>query len=581
MPDLTSLANLIKDLRAEGKRFVVMLGAGASLSSDVPNTRDMMKAVLDKHGTGITGRDIEDRFDQLMRGPEDNRRLFLKPYLDKKPSDGYKALAELIKDGYFDTVITFNFDNLLEKALGEAGVVEFATIVRGEFDDAMIPAAAEQPGTKIIKLHGSLRGVSEFVFTREDLVEYPPPIRETVGRLTARDIMVCGYAYNDQCVITSFSKTGPGNMVIVNPDPAPMLRDVGQKRRCQFVFEKADGYFDTFFTGLKSALKPQGETRRSRTPNPFKFLEAYRPEDRHWYFGREDVVEQVKKRLREESGPAFFITGLSKVGKTSFIRAGLMPKLKPEPLYLRCQPNVEKWLPGEIARRQRSGPAKDLAPALASLKPRFGSRFYLILDQFERVVLPYEQDYCGQQEFEAMLGRLMRATPDWMTVFYVARNESGTLTSAMKALDVLDPWVNLKTHDSFVDEVIEQLTQKAGISFDPEIIRELKKESAGRKKNNPFTLAHVNAVCHLMCDSGDLSGSGLKDVLTRYGETLDRIINRYDVIGFVEDIPFDEAARALFPRMLKVISKEGYRNFAECLCDHFGELFPDLAISKE
>jgi len=173
MSEIADLANLMKALRTEGKRFVVMLGAGASISSGVPDAGKMMKAAVEVYATAIPGSDIEDRFDQLMKGPEENRRTILKPYLDKQPSSGYRNLAKLIRDGYFETVITFNLDILLESALHAVGVHDFATIIRGELEDDRILAAVDQPGIKILKLHGSLKGVSSFIFTREDLVGIP------------------------------------------------------------------------------------------------------------------------------------------------------------------------------------------------------------------------------------------------------------------------------------------------------------------------------------------------------------------------------------------------------------------------
>ena len=155
MSDIADLSNLIKALQREDKRFVLMLGAGASISSGVPDARTMMKAVVEEYARGFPGKDVEERFDQLMQGPEENRRTILKPYLDKKPSPGYRLLAKLIRDGYFDTVITFNFDVLLETALHEVDVHDFTTIIRGEFEHSKIQEAMKQPGIKILKLHGA------------------------------------------------------------------------------------------------------------------------------------------------------------------------------------------------------------------------------------------------------------------------------------------------------------------------------------------------------------------------------------------------------------------------------------------
>ncbi len=583
MSAFSDLANLIGALKHEGRQFVLMLGAGASISSDVPDARKMMKAAVERYGSHIAGADFEEKFDKLMEA-EENRRAILKPYLDKKPSKGYQRVAELIRDGYFETVITFNFDVLLETALHNVGVHDFSVIVRGEYEEEGIPEAVDLPGIKIVKLHGSLKGFNKFIFTREDLVVYPEPIRKTVEKLTAKDIIVCGYAYIDQCVISSFSKNGPGNVVIVNPNPPQYLCDVAKHRKAaQFVFEGTDGRFDDFFAKLSEALAPRPDVPVVALQNPFKYLEAYRAEDSNSFFGREDLVGSVSARLQDANLGSFFIAGKPKVGKTSFVRAGLMPVLKPEPLYLRCQADLEKWLPLELARRYPNIPTSDLATALQALASTAGPRFYVVLDQFERVIRPYGQMPNGQEEFSALLQRLISSIPETLTMIYVA-TETEIFLPTLIELKISQNCQMVRCESAVVANVINKLTAQAGITFEQAVIEQLQMGCGKSDPREPFTLAHVTAICHLLCDSGDLSIASLGRILEDHGDTLNRIINQYDVMGFIEDIPFDAAARALLPRMLKVISKEARRSFggspalvAECLTSHFGELFPKVA----
>jgi NAD-dependent SIR2 family protein deacetylase len=588
MSNIADLANLIKALRTENKRFVLMLGAGASVSSQVPDTRTMMKSVVDQYAAGIDG-DVEDRFDRLMSGPEDNRRTILKPFLDKEPSLGYRLLAELIRDGYFDTVITFNFDVLLERSLHEIGVHDFQTIVRGEYKDEQIPLVMDQPGIKILKLHGSLKGTSAFVFTRDGLIDYPEPIQATMRKLTACDILVCGYAYNDQCVIRSFSDNGRGTVVIVNKNPPPMLRDIAKHRNSeQYLYSGESGYFDQFFETLSASLKPDGQPVKAVAKNPFKFLEAYRaqdeaPEDRNWFFGRDQLVQEFSQRLRDQPPRALFIAGPSKAGKTSFVRAGLMPVLEPQPLYLRCQSDqdFETWLASELARRHDFVPANDLGAALQALAPAAGPRFYLVLDQFERVVRPYDRRPRGREQFRAFLTRLRGITPAMMTVIFVVRNEGVLFLSTLIDLKVAQDCTTVDCDSEIVGEVIRKIVERAGLGFDPGIIQLLQDRCGNSSATEPFTLAHVTAVCHLLCDSGRLDVTSVQRILAEHENTLNRIINQYDVIGFVEDIPYDERARVLLPRIMKVISEEGRQNLAECLTSHFVELFPLLRSARE
>jgi len=595
MSQIDDLANLMKVLRENGRRFVLMLGAGASMDSNVPDTRTMMKEVVDRFGSHIQGRDVEERFDVLMQGPVDNRRMYLESYLEKTPSEGYRLLAELIRDGYFEKVLTFNFDLLLENSLRELGVA-FAPVIRGEFETSRIPEAMKAQGVQVLKLHGSLNSVGDFVFVREDLVDYPPPIKQALEELTAGHILVCGYAYNDQCVISSFSKNGPGNVVVVDPKPSRMLCDVAKNRGSQLLFSDKDGYFDTFFRKLSAALSADqmrdaaaAKQHKEKRKNPFKFLEAYREEDSASFVGRAPTIEEVMNGLREPGRP-LFILGPAKDGKTSLVRAGVLPRLEPSAglrpqtfLYLRCQPDLKTWLLGalERERRKRKGPAaSDLGAALAGLAAD-GRRFYLVLDQFERVVRPYEKSAKGEAEFNALLAWLMDLTPPAVTVVYVIRSEGKRIYTALRKLGLLDRFVTLDYDGAFVEQAIKSIACREGIEFENSVVERLRNLYENSPEDERFTLAHVNAACHLLCDSGGRTLADLDAILSEHGEALNRLINRHDVMGFVEDVPDESGARSLLPRMMKLVFVEGRRDVAECLSRHFEELFPPAANEEE
>ena len=143
---IKSLAQLMRDKKKSGETFVLMLGAGASLSSGVKPTPVIMQEIVGKYGKDLQAPAIEERFDALWRrsGPND-RRLFLAPYFDCQPSKGYDGLAQLIKLGYFERILTFNFDNLLENALQAAGFTQFKSMIRGETKDEAFAKLIREP----------------------------------------------------------------------------------------------------------------------------------------------------------------------------------------------------------------------------------------------------------------------------------------------------------------------------------------------------------------------------------------------------------------------------------------------------
>jgi hypothetical protein len=223
-PKVKNLANLMKLKKRQGEKFVLMLGAGASMSSGVVRTPQLMEELLRDFGSDLNGNDrLEDKFDKLWKRTSDrDRGAFLKPYLEHTPSVGYTKLAALIEAGYFDIALTFNFDSLLEKSLTGIGFSDFKSVIRGEtIDEEMQKLVdATEPRFKLIKLHGSLASSDHFLFDINEMNEYPAAVGALVTRITSRDIVTCGYGFKDVCVIRAFSQRG-GSVVSVTPTGVP------------------------------------------------------------------------------------------------------------------------------------------------------------------------------------------------------------------------------------------------------------------------------------------------------------------------------------------------------------------------
>src|SRR5207244_2071881 len=72
----------------------------------------------------------------------------------------------------------------------------------------------------------------------------------------------------------------------------------------------------------------RGHMRRSYTDDdrPYLGLSAFQEADADRFFGRSREIARVARRLREQ--PLVAIAGPSGVGKSSFVRAGIVPALK-------------------------------------------------------------------------------------------------------------------------------------------------------------------------------------------------------------------------------------------------------------
>src|SRR5215472_1334312 len=222
-----NLAQIMRDKKSAGDRFALMLGAGASLSSGVEPTKRIMQEIVDRYARDYHDGSIEERFGDLWRrSTADDRRLYLAQYLKRKPSAGYGRLAEITRMGYFDVIVTFNFDRLLETAFDDAGfkqIKDYRSVIRGETEINAFAKLVrnDQPKVKIVKFHGSLESADYFLFSEDEMANYPPEIANLLGEITRRDIIICGYAFEDLCVARAFDTSlDAGSIYYVNPSGA-------------------------------------------------------------------------------------------------------------------------------------------------------------------------------------------------------------------------------------------------------------------------------------------------------------------------------------------------------------------------
>jgi hypothetical protein len=116
------------------------------------------------------------------------------------------------------------------------------------------------------------------------------------------------------------------------------------------------------------AWPPRNDPGRS----PYPGLRSFEPEDAGVYFGRNEAILNAIDQLRglcDAATPRLFtILGLSGVGKSSFLRAGLLPRL---------ERNDEYFLPLPIIRPGRAALYGDtgLLSAIASARASDGSGF--------------------------------------------------------------------------------------------------------------------------------------------------------------------------------------------------------------
>lgn len=566
---IRNLAQFMKDKKAAGEKLVLMLGAGASISSGVKPTETLMEELVEKNAKGTQG-SLDDRFNQLWRGSTDKHRgLMLEPYLDQRPSPGYGKLAELVQLDFFDVVITFNFDRLLEQALDDAGFRDYRTLIRGETEPEAIAKIleAKKPRVKILKMHGSVQSADLFLFAREEMLNYPPDLERLVDDLTSRDIIICGYAFSDNAVIRAFNPAkDSGAIYFINPSGAvPGIKGFLIARRSQDKVVEGDGFgrFDQFFAALHQELTTEAKTapplpRR----NLFKFLDHYQEDQKAWFLGRKSLTRRIVKRFETGPPPVLYFTGKPKVGKTSLIRAGLIPYLdanRYECIYLRCRKDLDTQLRAVLGERF-SLPLADLDwhTVFTQIAALADKRVVLFFDQFERPCRAAVEAPDKTRALVDLIGAIAACSNGRLTaVFTAPADELAFWKLAYQAPRFDDQEIKIgPLPPARVGSIIRHAARKGGLTLDPGIVTKLSaeyQESLERPGDRQlFTLLHIQTICYYLARGLQPPYRGYQD-LPQGGllAALDSIKEETSLIDLLDDLP--GAERRLIRSFLKVL----------------------------
>ncbi len=145
-------------------QFSLLLGAGASKTSGVPLAGEMAERFKQEYCNQYPDEKLEEQtwfdtdtaysilFERLYPTPS-LRRDRVERFLEfNSPSLGYLYLVRLLEEGYFNTIFTTNFDDILNEAC-----YLFSATVRPlvcAHDSSVTSVRLSSPRPKILKLHG-------------------------------------------------------------------------------------------------------------------------------------------------------------------------------------------------------------------------------------------------------------------------------------------------------------------------------------------------------------------------------------------------------------------------------------------
>ena len=198
--DDDALLNLAFSLHSTPGAYAVLIGAGVSAPSGVPNAwtvlSDLTSRIARLNGADAGEDSVEwykanygdpARYDTVLQRVARTRlarQQLLKGYFEpsaedveagrKRPTDAHRALARMVRNGTIRVIVTLNFDRLIEQAIREEGIEP--TIVASSADAAAL-APLHTLGCCVIHLHGDYLNPSSMLNTPDELKGYLAPVR--------------------------------------------------------------------------------------------------------------------------------------------------------------------------------------------------------------------------------------------------------------------------------------------------------------------------------------------------------------------------------------------------------------------
>ena len=250
-------ARYLTEGRMLSKAPVLFLGAGASVAAGIKPMRELMPLAF-----GCTT--FEEFCVKIGPLTDSERFARLFEYLQNQGQDpflvtqGYQALGRLIREMYFDLVLTTNIDPLLEDALVAAGLrrKHYLLLVNPVVERKWYQPLLSDPvpRVKIVKVHGDLFH-RVMAWTPQEMESYLSPLGPKLEEAIAgRDMMVVGHSLADSPRIQKLAKKALANgraLWFVNIGSPP--KEFAAMEHVRGVTGEP-GKFEVFFTTLAGLI---------------------------------------------------------------------------------------------------------------------------------------------------------------------------------------------------------------------------------------------------------------------------------------------------------------------------------------
>ena len=276
---------------------------------------------------------------------------------------------------------------------------------------------------------------------------------------------------------------------------------------------------------------------QGKPPRPYKFLDYYTENDQGLFFGREEEIENICSRILARR--SFLLYGRSGVGKSSILRAGVIPRLRDQghkTCIIRSFTDPLQHMQRMVRRLVTGNGEGDFDPdgdALRELLHRrwsgSSSRIVVMLDQFEEFFLLLDDGV--RQAFIDELGAIMEDDGLPLQFVFVMRED---MLAEMSRLKPMVP--EIFHHECRLGRLTPKQSARAitgpawrvGCRFEDVLVDRLLEDLSNQDSVDP---PHLQIVCDTLYDQRDE-----RNLITE---------SAYDRLGGASQILADYLARVL------------------------------------
>ena len=343
-------------------------------------------------------------------------------------------------------VVTTSLDSMFERALSEAQC-SFTRIV-GNTDIAY----EDQDKLLLVRMYGSLEQPDSVVVTELDYLRWQDQVENVIillkGLIASRTLLILGNDLEDEHLrnlygwVTLPFKRNVRRSYALSLHASAHTTALWKRLGVEIIKEESAAFVEQLFERLRARrasgrfLGPQPSPIAPMPipRQPYKFLNSYEESDSSIFFGREQEKAQILSKI--VSFRLVLLHGKSGTGKTSLIKAGLMPDLRERGYAVTYARIRHKSI--EAIQRAFNRNLPSPLPYVDSLhdflaKALVGSKGtdVLFIDQFEEL-FSEDFDANARLEFLDALGELYADTSLDLKIVIAIREDALAELSALK-----------------------------------------------------------------------------------------------------------------------------------------------------